>query len=60
MDYREFRSQFKTVEEFNEAFGCLSEEEAMAMIRETETSAMVKACMATAWRTAHKKTETMH
>ena len=57
MNYNEFRSRFKTVEEFDVAFSRLSKEEAMAMISATETSTMIKTCMAITWEKAREKYE---
>ena len=55
MTYSEYRSQFKTVEEFRCAFGKLTEEEARALIAAENTSTTGKAAMMSTWRMARKE-----
>lgn len=55
LNYTEYRSHFKTVEEFNRAFGQLSEEEAEAFISAGNYPTFIKACMITAWSRARQE-----
>lgn len=52
MTYSEYRRSFATTEEFMQAFGKLSEEEANALINAANVPTHVKACMITIWRKA--------
>ena len=55
MTYSEYRSQFKTVEEFRYSFGKLTEEEARALIAAENTSTTGKAAMMSSWRMERKE-----
>jgi len=57
MTYSEYRHSFATTEEFMQAFGKLSEEEAKALISTVEGSSAIKACAFTTWNQARKKLE---
>ncbi len=52
MTYSEYRRSFATTEEFIQAFGKLSEEEANDLISAANVPKHVKACMITTWRKA--------
>ena len=57
MTYSEYRHSFATTEEFLQAFGKLSEEEAKELISTIEGSTTIKASAFTTWRQARKKFE---
>lgn len=50
MTYSEFRNRFNSKEEFKEAFGKLSEEEARKLIAAEPGGTTVKACAMATWR----------
>ena len=56
MTFSEYRNQFPGVEEFRQAYGQLSFEQAKAMIAAEEASPSIKACMITTWREARRRT----
>lgn len=55
LTYSEYRELFDTPEEFEKAFGRLSEEKARALICTIKGGTTVKACAFTAWKEASKK-----
>ena len=57
MTYSEYRQSFETVEEFEQTFGRLSEEEAYALISTIQGSPAIKACAVSIWRRAREKSE---
>ena len=57
MTYSEYRSQFKSDEEFKRSFGKLTEEEARALISAENTSVSIKAAIFTTWKMAKKEAE---
>ena len=57
MTYSEYRKQFATEKEFENAFGQLSYEEAFALIASDNAPTHVKACMIDTWRKANEKVE---
>lgn len=55
MTYTEYRKSFKTVDEFRKAFGQLPEDDARSMIAADNCPNFIKACLITAWRSAHQE-----
>ena len=54
-NYTSFRNQFKSVTEFEIAYGKLDEEEVHRLIDNTETSITCKAAMMTVWHRCREK-----
>ena len=57
MTYSEYRSRFKSVSEFEKAFGQLSEQEARALIEASNSGTTAKACMFATWEKCRKLIE---
>ena len=54
MTFSEYRDSFGSKEEFMQAFGRLSYEDAHALIDAEEAAPSIKACMMTTWRQARE------
>ena len=60
MTFTDYRHSFRNVEEFENAFSKLTEEEVRGMIARDNANPTVKACMMQSWRHYHDKDASEH